>query len=81
MSLKPCPFCGSEAKCMSQLQVTGHGSYDPCFWIECSNKECSIALTPIQTFMASFEELLEVKQTLEKKWNERKNVPDYQKHL
>jgi hypothetical protein len=65
--LKPCPFCGSEAK----LLYTGEGGS---FRASCYNEDCGCQLPPRVIFEKDEDVLERVEQAI-KYWNDRHKEP------
>ena len=37
IKLKPCPFCGGEAKIKDRIECLGHGDYERFYLVTCCN--------------------------------------------
>ena len=61
--LKPCPFCGGEAKYQTKTKCLGHGEYFDFVFISCVDCGCSVkSKKPYDQ---------DQKQTVTKNWNRR----------
>jgi hypothetical protein len=67
IKLKPCPFCGSEAK----LLYTGEGG---AFRASCYNEDCGCVL-PKWSLFEKDEDVMEKIELAVKYWNERSEGP------
>ena len=54
-TLKPCPFCGSEAKLVMKGGSCGMTHISATYYVRCTNKDCAVE-TPIFDSNAGFQD-------------------------
>lgn len=67
IKLKPCPFCGGEAKIRSEVECIGHGDYLKMFYVMCEDC-CARTGGVAKPYFTNPEEYAT------EKWNTRKGV-------